>query len=193
MWDLLLSRRHHAASVSCMTACFPRAALLSLHTDDDVEPASEMMHARLERPEDVSGSRESVQHARYCWLSRDSFNVSTCQAAICHTLSSQSIIRLDSPDGITYSMIRADNTAWPHRKFGALGRSANNLNARLSIWNKVLNVLLLIFYSSCLWASTLCWFQVKPQQQRKNPCQCAAPKCSLAEQMPIVVLWAVMN
>ncbi len=55
-----MSLRHHAASVSCMTACFPTAALLSLHTDDDKEPALEMMHARLVRPEDVSGSRESV-------------------------------------------------------------------------------------------------------------------------------------
>lgn len=46
--------------------------------------------------------RESVQHACYCWLSRDSFNVSTCQVAICYTLSSHSIIRPGSPDGITY-------------------------------------------------------------------------------------------
>ncbi len=49
--------------------------------------------------------RESVRRACYCWLSRDVFNVSTCQAAICHTLSSHSIIRPGTPDGITYDKV----------------------------------------------------------------------------------------
>lgn len=46
--------------------------------------------------------RESVQQACHCWLSRDVFNVSDCQVAICHALSSHSIILPGSPDGITY-------------------------------------------------------------------------------------------
>lgn len=36
-------------------------------------------------------------------LSGDSFNVSTCQAAMpCHTFISYSIIRPGKPDGVTY-------------------------------------------------------------------------------------------
>lgn len=50
-----------SACASCTTACSPRSHPSSPCTDNAAavvtEPASQMMHARLERPDDVSGSR----------------------------------------------------------------------------------------------------------------------------------------
>lgn len=46
-------------------------------------------------------------------LPRDCFNVSTCQAAICHTLRSHSITGPGLPDGITYASGR--HTVWQRK------------------------------------------------------------------------------
>lgn len=62
----------------------------------------------------------------YRWLSRDGFNVSTCQAAMCHPLSSHSIIRPETADGITCD--EADAQLGTH--LGLWGDAQLNLKCR---------------------------------------------------------------
>lgn len=180
-WALLLSLRHPAASASCMTACFPAATLVTAYrwrrgacfTNDACSTGASWGWRRRQR--------ESVQHACYCWLSHPLMYPPARRQCAIHSAVIQSC-------ALARQMVLAIHCP-------ALGWSASKLKAPFSSRNKGLVVLLSIFYCHCWRASTLCWFQVepKPQWQRRNPCQSAAPKRSLAEQMPVVVLWAVMN
>lgn len=158
IWALPLSLRHYDSSISCMAACFPTAAPLLVCLDNDVESPSEMMHARLE----AEGERSA------CLLLLTLLRQFQC---------------IYLPGGnMPYTQQLFNHSPWHTRwynlqydKAGTLPGTSEilglweicklKLKVPFSYWNKDLPVHLFVFYCHCLWASTLCLFQVEPKQQ----------------------------
>lgn len=147
---------------------------------------------RLRHPEVVSRSSRGGRCSAYHWLSRDSFNVSTCQAAICRTLSSHSITRLGAPDGFTYDKVDAPpgavETLKPWEQM--LTNLKQHFQAEKPCWAFV--HILLCF---CVSTASGCPFHVKPMQKWNSQIQsvCGTLNAASLNRCPSLCLWAVMK
>lgn len=120
----------------------------------------------------------------YHRVSRDSFNASTCQAAVCHTVSSLSIIRPRTPDGFTFD--KDDAPPGTGGTTEASRRNVNRLKAAFPSREKKTSRRVCLYF--IIWGQAYAAFMWSQNQTVTiNPRQSAATKRSLSELMPDVV------